>query len=94
MVFERHVLVRCFDGVMLEFFGGVMFECILVRCYGRIWWYHMSHRHYDKISWQFMVVGGRGHALGFVFRYGLVAKLGVCGFVIMFGWLLGICMNC
>lgn len=59
VVFEKHALVECF--------GSVMFKCTLVECYGRMWWYHMPNRGYGKIWWQHMIVGGMGHALGFVF---------------------------
>lgn len=36
VVFERYMMVGCFD--------GVMFGCTLVRCYGRMGRYHTCHR--------------------------------------------------
>ena len=57
VVFGRHVLVG--------FFGGVMFGCMLVGCYGRKWWYHMPHQCYSKMWWQHMFNGGMSHVLSF-----------------------------
>ena len=53
---------------MVGCFGGVMFGRKLIGSYGGKGWNHLHHPDYSKMWWKHMVVGGMGHALGFVFE--------------------------
>ena len=92
MVFERYVVVECFDDVMFGCFSGVIFD--VHRLWAMVGWGGIICVIGDIVRcggdmW-LLVVYDMLLVLCLDVWHELVARLDVYGFVIMFDWWLGV----